>query len=202
VSPKGAATRARVIIAAQDAIYDLGFSKASSREIMRRSGLTFGVIQHHFGTYEALLVATIEHAVESQRALLATLEVEGTTTEEKLTWIADAIWEYYKRPAYVTYLEIYTNLVRDPSTSEEAIEGIKKINAEVERLWGDLMRRTFGRTPEQFVLQRLLFGTMRGLAISRWLNQGKRAYSAERQMLVAGLAAYLDGVPTSESAQG
>ena len=53
------ATRERVIAAAVDSILERGFYRASSNEIARRAGVTWGVIQHHFGTREALMLAVL-----------------------------------------------------------------------------------------------------------------------------------------------
>ncbi|MEY2458244.1 MAG: hypothetical protein QOG30_74, partial [Acidimicrobiaceae bacterium] len=44
------ATRRAVIDAAVASILERGFYRASSNEITRRAGVTWGVIQHYFGT--------------------------------------------------------------------------------------------------------------------------------------------------------
>jgi len=41
-------------------------------------------------------------------------------------------------------------------------------------------------------MQRLLFGAMRGLAVSRWLNEGRLDFVEEREMFVEMLSAYID----------
>ena len=61
---KGEATRARVIEAARGCISELGYHGASSNEIARRAGITWGVIQYHFGTRESVLLAVVDHAIE------------------------------------------------------------------------------------------------------------------------------------------
>jgi AcrR family transcriptional regulator len=198
--PKGAKTQERMISATQDAIYELGFSRASSREIARRSGVTFGVIQHHFGTFEALLLSTGEHGTNGIRAVLANAEVQGETTEEKLTCIADLVWDYFSRPAYISYVEICTNLIRDPSTSEEALERMRAGIEDVEKLWLDLMRRTFDTDHNDLVLRRLLFGTMQGLAITRWTSQERPSMAQERRLFVAAIAAHLDNADATAKA--
>jgi len=197
---KGAETQERMVSATQDAIYELGFGRASSREIARRSGVTFGVIQHHFGTFEALLLTAGEQGTTGIRALLASAEVEGETTEEKLTFIADLVWNYFCRPAYISYLEIFTNLIRDPSTSEQALERLRAGTEDLEKLWLDLMRRTFDTDHDDLVLRRLLFGTMQGLAITRWTNQERPSLAQERRLFVAAIAAYLDNADAVSAA--
>ena len=63
-------TRARVIQAAVDCILDEGFYRASSNRIAERAGVTWGVIQHHFGTREALLIEVFKTRAEAVAALV------------------------------------------------------------------------------------------------------------------------------------
>ena len=55
-------SRQRVIDAAIACILDQGFYRASSNAIAERAGVTWGVIQYHFGTREALMLAVLERA--------------------------------------------------------------------------------------------------------------------------------------------
>jgi AcrR family transcriptional regulator len=194
---KGEETQERMISAALDTVYELGFSKASSREIARRSGVTFGVIQHHFGNFESLLLAACEQSRTGIRAMLAGAEVKGVTTEEKLTFIADLVWKYFSGPVYISYLEIFTNLSRDPATSEQTRKKLRSGTREVEKLWLDLMLRTFGPGHHDLVLMRLLFGTMQGLAVMRWMNNGRLNLAQERRLFVAAVAAYQVGLDST-----
>jgi AcrR family transcriptional regulator len=190
--PKGAATRERLISAVQDAIHEVGFSRASSREVARRSGLTFGVIQHHFGSYEGVLLATVRREGERLRELLASAEITGVTTQEKLSGLVELIWSFVSRPENIVYMEIYNNLMRDPATSGEALETLRTGTQSVDALWDNLMRETFDQREPDPALRRLLFATMRGLAINAWMNQGQLSYDRERMILVAGLAPYFE----------
>jgi AcrR family transcriptional regulator len=181
-----------MISAAQDTIYELGFSRASSREIARRAGLTFGMIRHHFGSFEALLLAAGERGVGDMRAVLASAEVSGETGEEKLAFIAELVWGYFSRPESISYLEILTNLIRDPATSEETLMRLRACTKEVEDSWLDLMQRTFDTDHDAVVLRQLLFGTMQGLAVMRWMSRERPSLAEERSLFVAAIAAYLD----------
>jgi AcrR family transcriptional regulator len=191
---KGAETRERLISAAQDAIHELGFNRASSREVARRSGVTFGVIQHHFGTYEAVLLAAVAREGAQLDTLLANAEITGTTAEERLGSLADLVWNHVSRPENLVYLEIQANLMRDPSTSEEAIELLRGGTRRVEQLWLELMRKAFGHQEEDPVLRRVLFATMRGLAITAWINQGELGFVEERRVFVQAMAPFFERV--------
>jgi TetR/AcrR family transcriptional regulator, regulator of cefoperazone and chloramphenicol sensitivity len=53
-------TRQRVIEAAICTIVEQGFYRASSNAIAERAGLSWGVIQYHFGSRESLMLAVLE----------------------------------------------------------------------------------------------------------------------------------------------
>jgi AcrR family transcriptional regulator len=196
---KGAETRERLITAAQEAIHELGFNRASSREIARRSGLTFGVIQHHFGSYEAVLLAAVAREGDRLQEMLATAEITGNTPEEKLACVADLVWSFVSRPENLVYMEIHSNLMRDPETSAEALELLHGGTERIEELWLALMRRAFDQQEPDPGLRRLLFATMRGLAISGWMNRGELTFERERAVFVEAMApCFAQGAPTSK----
>src|SRR3954453_16025856 len=77
-------TVAKVIDAAVNCILEEGFYRASSNQIARRAGVTWGVIQYHFGTREGLLLAVFKRSADQ---LLHTLEhatITGDSTRERL----------------------------------------------------------------------------------------------------------------------
>jgi AcrR family transcriptional regulator len=194
---KGAETRERLITAAQEAIHELGFNRASSREIARRSGLTFGVIQHHFGSYEAVLLAAVSREGDRLQEMLATAEITGNTAEEKLACVADLVWSFVSRPENLVYMEIHSNLMRDPETSAEALELLHGGTERIEELWLALMREAFDQQEPDPGLRRLLFATMRGLAISGWMNRGELTFERERAVFVEAMAPYFDRRPAT-----
>lgn len=192
---KGVVTRNKVIEAAQECITDLGFSRTTSGEVTKRSGTTFGVIQYHFGSFEAVLLAVVERAFVGLKTMLEAVQITGKTAEERMAEIVEVVWAYYERPEYVSFIEIYLNLVRDPETSSQTVESLKAIDQEIERLWQHLMGRVFSTIDEAFAIQRLLFGALRGMALSRQLNEGHLDFARERKLLAVMLSSYIDQVP-------
>lgn len=85
-------------------IREEGFSAASARHIIERAGVSWGVIQHHFGDRDGLLTAVIEDAVDS---LVVSLEVlsdpaAAVGTEE----LVRATWDAFANPKAMAGLEI------------------------------------------------------------------------------------------------
>ncbi|CQD18078.1 transcriptional regulator [Mycobacterium europaeum] len=85
-------------------IREEGFSAASARHIIERAGLSWGVIQHHFGDRDGLLTAVIEDAVDRLSTSLDLLadSVQATDTEE----LVRATWEAFANPKAMAGLEI------------------------------------------------------------------------------------------------
>jgi AcrR family transcriptional regulator len=101
---RGDRTRDLLIDETVRCIREEGFSAASARHIIERAGVSWGVIQHHFGDRDGLLTAVIEDAVDR---LVASLEVladptQFTDTEE----LVRATWEALANPTAMAGLEI------------------------------------------------------------------------------------------------
>jgi len=101
---RGDRTRDRLIDETVRCIREEGFSAASARHIIERAGVSWGVIQHHFGDRDGLLTAVIEDAVDRLIASLEMLSdpVRVTDTED----LVRATWEAFANPKAMAGLEI------------------------------------------------------------------------------------------------
>src|SRR5579862_9298874 len=129
-----AATRARLIDATIDCILEEGFYRASSNRIAKRAGVTWGVIQHHFGTREGLLLAAFQ---EGMRELIDTLEsaaIVGETFETRLESLADVIWAFYRQPRFIAYEQLTLNLLRDPTIDAATSRHVRRQQARIGEL--------------------------------------------------------------------
>ena len=101
---RGDRTRDLLIDETVACIREEGFSAASARHIIERAGVSWGVIQHHFGDRDGLLTAVIEDAVDR---LIASLDVvsdpaAATDTDD----LVRATWEAFANPKAMAGLEI------------------------------------------------------------------------------------------------
>jgi AcrR family transcriptional regulator len=158
-------TRARMLAAAVDCILEEGYYRASSNRIAQRAGVTWGVIQHHFGTREQLLLAVARDGVEHLLTSLQDAAITGDTVEERVASLVDTIWENYRRPAFLAHMQILLNLSKDPGTSAAT----KKALADTERPIGALWRQLVDQVPLRGELppgmRTVIFSLIRGVAI-------------------------------------
>ena len=94
-------TRALAIDVTVQIVLKEGFAAASGRHIADAAGVTWGVIQYHFGDRDGLLMAVVDrgfgellHALESLPA--ATPE---TTTRDRVDTVVTAAWAAMSSPA-------------------------------------------------------------------------------------------------------
>jgi AcrR family transcriptional regulator len=179
-----------VIEAARKCISELGYHRASSNEIARQAGITWGVIQYHFGSRESVLLAIVDDAVEELASRLDAVVIAGSTPRERLTSVTEIIWSYYASTHYLAYLEIYLNLTRDPAASGEARRRLTEIDAEIAAHWHRIAAEVLGSV-DALAVERLLFASLRGLAITRWLSEEESDLTEERRLLVEALAPLL-----------
>jgi AcrR family transcriptional regulator len=173
------ATRRAVIDAAVACILERGFYRASSNEIARRAGVTWGVIQHHFGTREALMVAVLQDGARSFGDVVAGAVVDGTTVAERLAQLVAILAAHYGAPEYLAYMQIALNLDHDPRTSGEvraAMAGVAERSTDQLRA---LVRRAVGPATATPDLTSTVFLALRGLLVSQQLV-GAMAYDTLR----------------------
>ena len=121
-------TRARVVDAAIACILDEGFYRASSNKIASRAGVTWGVIQYHFGTREALMVAVHERGLdELDRVPGRRGHHRRHACEARLESFVDALWAYYRRPEFLAYMQVVLNLSHDPTTADSTRAALKSV---------------------------------------------------------------------------
>ena len=108
-------TRKAMLLAAMEAIAEVGYYRASSNEIARRSGFTWGVIQHHFKSREGLLGAVIDFVIDDTLGILSRATIEGRGLEARARSFCDHILGIYAEPKYIATLQILLDLARDPT---------------------------------------------------------------------------------------
>jgi AcrR family transcriptional regulator len=197
-------TRRRVLDAAIACIVDEGFYRASSNRIARRAGVTWGVIQHHFGTREKLMLEVVRAGVEQLVATFEDAEIDGATAAARLESLADVVWSHYCRPEFLAHVQIVMNLTRDPATAAATADSIDALSLRMESSWQRLVDQVLAPEHQPPGYGMALFFILRGVAVGEELLDSMVAgrptdrpapRKAERQVLLDALAATLPGPP-------
>ncbi|MGP0032492.1 MAG: TetR/AcrR family transcriptional regulator [Acidimicrobiales bacterium] len=191
------ATRGQIVDAAIASILELGFYRASSNEIARRANVSWGSIQYHFGSREALLLAVLEELNQRFTTLVSRARIDGETLEERLHSLYTTLARNYGSPIYLARLQIILNLSHDPDTSADVADALARIadvaGHDLRRLFLDVLGD--GASPATVSV---VFNAIRGTALSHQITDAmphhgpSRSRGAEKEeltRLLAGLAA-------------
>lgn len=201
-NPNDRATRDRVIAATVDCIRQRGFYRASTNEIARSAGVTWGVIQHYFGTRETLMLSVLEDGANRFVELVEGVHLDGDTVPARLDQLIDTLVAHYARPEFLVYLQILLSMDGDPRTGPEVRRTMRELaersNIHVRRL----LRECLGPTTGSNDLTTTLFLILRGFGVSQQLFD-TMAFDAlapkqdrvlrQRRLLSAILTPYLEG---------
>lgn len=128
-------TRAKLIAATIKAINEKGYAALRSTDITKRAGVTWGAVQHLFGSKDELLIHVAGSASES---LLDMLEKDVDFHRPPLDRLADIIdktWEIYTSSAYIAMVEIIRGTRTNPRIHDKTVETQKSIINRIEERW-------------------------------------------------------------------
>ena len=188
----GEATRRRVLDAVVESVLDFGYYKASSNEIARRAGVTWGAIQHLFGSREALMLDVLDDGWARLHAAVANTEIDGATLEDRLREVLEVLASYYEQPSYIVQVQILLDLSKNPATSAETRAAIERHGQELSQAWQPLFEQALGAAAAANDLSTYAFTALRGYLASRVIASTITDMPDDthaRELLVRGVAA-------------
>jgi AcrR family transcriptional regulator len=163
------ATERQVIDAAVACILECGFYRASTNEIARRAGVTWGVIQYYFGTREGLMLAVLNDGARQFVELVQGVHIEGDTVVVRISHLTDLLLEHYGSPKYMAYLQILLNMDHDPRTSADVRRTMEAVAERSHESIRRLLREALGPAASTPDLATTVFLILRGFGISQQL---------------------------------
>jgi AcrR family transcriptional regulator len=113
-----------------ETVSDVGYYKASSNEIARRAGVTWGAIQHLFGSREQMMLDVVQDIQTRFWHRLATASIDGSSLETRLANAFDVLAEHYENPAFLVQIQILLDLSRNPGMSQEARDELRRTSVQ------------------------------------------------------------------------
>ena len=148
-------------------VVDVGYYMASSNEIARRAGVTWGTIQHLFGSREQLMLDVVNDIGVQIEQRFAEGTVEGGSLEERLSQVLGVLSTHYEQNSYLVQMQILLDLSVNPKMSSEARRAVRGDNSrEFDTLAQPLMEKALGDVAAEHDLVLYAFMTMRGYLVS------------------------------------
>jgi AcrR family transcriptional regulator len=185
---RGERTRALVIDETIRCIREEGFAAASTRHIIERAGVTWGVIQYYFGDRDGLLTAVIDHANTTLTASLnqiADTAAEFSDPGQRAESLTAAAWQVFFSPTCMTALEILiaTRAMQgtlDANQLEGVLVGIGRI--------ADAVGES---TPHAVGIANLLWSSPVGMMVAQMVTSDPLPTAPEQNALAALIGEHL-----------
>jgi len=116
--------------------------------------VSWGALQYHFGTREALLLAIVKELDRRFIEALQSARVEGDTPEERIYSLFRLLSPHYDTPTWLVRLQIVLNLQTDPDTSADVMAEVAATAAQAETPIRQLLRQAIGAKPPREVSMR------------------------------------------------
>jgi AcrR family transcriptional regulator len=161
--------RTQIIEAAIASILEVGFYRSSTNEIARRANVSWGALQYHFGTREALLLAIVQELDHRFQEDITNATVVGKNVEQRITSLYQVLSRHYDTPTSFVRLQVVLNLQHDPDTSDDVMAELTQNAAKSEVHVRRLLRDAIGAKATKADID-ALFYALRGFAFSKQLS--------------------------------
>lgn len=201
-------TRRKVLDVVVQTVIDIGYYKASSNEIARRAGVTWGSIQHLFGSRDQLMLDVVNYLGNSMEEHVGGASIVGTSLEVRLECVLNVLALSYDNDVYLVQMQILLELSANPRMLALAEKSVidRENGGTFDRLAQPLLAKAIGKAAAESDLVFFVFMTFRGFLISSALARRiaklpegalnkpmgglhSPSESAQRTMLINGVAA-------------
>jgi AcrR family transcriptional regulator len=172
-------------------ILENGYYEASSNAIARHAGVTWGAIQHQFGTRQALLLAVLEDRWHRLTDRIEASEVSGATLEDRLACVMGALEEHYGTPEFLVFTQIMLDLIQSPTSSAATKQAVAAHGRNLTRVWRPLFAKALGEAARDDELVRYAFLTIRGYLSANTMASRLVVHRRDgpmRELLLRGVA--------------
>lgn len=183
-------TRGRAIDVTVEIVLSEGIAAATGRHIAEAAGVTWGVIQYHFGDREGLLMAVVDRGFGELQDALRSLPAATweTTTKDRVAAVVAAAWEAMSSPTARAATEILIGTRATRGTA--ANEHLKQL-AKTFSILGRAVDRDLSPTQGAAIGEHLLT-TLRGMIANQLVMSSPVDTAKARHVLVEILSGYID----------
>ncbi|TGD89246.1 TetR/AcrR family transcriptional regulator [Mycolicibacterium sp. CH28] len=180
---RGDDTRAMIIDETVRCVVEEGFQAATAKHVAERAGVTWGVIQYHFGDRNGLLMAVVDEGVARLLESLGAADVGDLALRERIEVVVDTAFRCYSSPTSLAAFEILR--ATRGTHGESAQRHLLEINAAVNQL-GELISDDPG-------VAEVIWSALRGMVLVEMIVNSHLEWQRERQLLVDMVTRYLQG---------
>lgn len=181
---RGDDTRARIIDETVRCILEEGFAAATAKHVAERAGVTWGVIQYHFGDRNGLLMAVVDDGVARLLASLSAVDVGQLELRQRIEAVIDTAWQCYASPTSLAAFEILRSA--RGSLGEQSLQHLLAMNSAINRLG-----RLISEDPADSGVAEVIWAALRGIVLAQMIVGQAFDWQSERRALIEMVCHYL-----------
>ncbi|MGB3483807.1 MAG: TetR/AcrR family transcriptional regulator [Mycobacterium sp.] len=178
---RGDDTRAKIIDETVRCVVEEGFPAATAKHVAERAGVTWGVIQYHFGDRNGLLMAVVDDGVAKLLESLSTAQVSDLPLPERIETVVDIAWNCYSSPTSMAAFEILR-----ATRGEASMKHLMDMN---DALGG--LGRLISDDPAHRDVAEVIWAALRGMVLAEMIVNQPIDWQRERRTLVDMAIRYL-----------
>ncbi|BCQ10927.1 TetR family transcriptional regulator [Mycobacterium heckeshornense] len=181
---RGDDTRAKIIDETVRCIIEEGFEAATAKHVAERAGVTWGVIQYHFGDRNGLLMAVVDDGVAKLLGSLLSADVSELPLRRRIEVVVDTAWACYSSPTSMAAFEILR--ATRGGLGQSSRHHLREMNSAINRL-GMLI----SDDPANDGVAEVIWATLRGMVLAQMLTGMPIDWRRERRALIDMVTHYL-----------
>ena len=109
-------------------INEKGFSNATTKNISKQAGLSWGVLQYQFGSKEAIFTAVLENNIERLRQKVGH-SLDTASHQDPIETMINTLWEHFASASYRAAIEILMNQAHSDDFEEFIFRAQREIRS-------------------------------------------------------------------------
>jgi AcrR family transcriptional regulator len=189
---RGNRTRDAIIEETIRCVNEEGFATASANHIAERAGVTWGVIQYHFGDRNGLLSAVIAHGFQRFRRAIQSVSVPAGPSRQRVEAVVESAWAAFSSAESRASFEILISA--RAGRDQVRVDELELMARDMRGLSSVLIGSGVDSGSQGAAVGEILWATLRGLVMAQMLTSRPIDSSRERALLVDLITGLLDGV--------
>ena len=172
-SDQRAATRRRLLDAAIESLYELGYARTTTLEVQARAGVSRGALLHHFASRNELVIAAVEHLGAVRFAELHDEALRLPKDAVGFDTAVDVLVRLVFSPSTLAALELWMASRTDPGLAEAMRRHEEAVYVQLFSLFELLVGPRIAADPRYPAIRDSLIYSLAGAAIGAHLRSDR-----------------------------
>ncbi|PHQ71429.1 MAG: TetR family transcriptional regulator [Sneathiella sp.] len=174
---RSARMRERILTATLDCIYENGFQKASTTEIVKRAGVSRGAMLHHYPAKELLIASAIEKLLEDEIKDIRKRAVAYADGQQTIDDFVDYLWSRFSGRLFMITIDFLSSARTDEKLRGAVIPVSLNFHDSLNEIWLQFFKNN-RKSPDQV---RILLNTtlclMRGMGAQTIIREDEEYFN-------------------------